>query len=459
MPKQVISSVLHLIGNTPIVEVSSFDTGKCRLFLKLESQNPGGSIKDRIGLAMIDAGEREGKITHGTTLIEATAGNTGLGLALVAAQRGYKLILIIPDKMSQEKILHLKALGAELIITRSDVERGHPEYYQDLAEETARKTPNSYYINQFCNESNARAHEETTGPEIWQQMNGAVDAVVCGIGSGGTMTGLSRYFARVAPQLEMILADPKGSILTDYINSGVMGSAGSWLVEGIGEDFVPPLADLSRVKKSYQITDSESFDLARKLLLQEGIFAGSSSGTLITAALKYCREQTTEKNVVTFVCDSGGKYLSKMYNDFWLAERGFRQNQSFGDLRDLISRDFLKREVVTVKANDSLGAAFARMRLYDISQLPVVDENKVIGIVDESDLLLRAIDDPDVFSRNVQECMTTTLQLIHPSAKLSALIQILNSGLVGIISSDEQFYGLVTKVDVLSFLRRQREDH
>ena len=219
--------VLALIGNTPLVEISRLDTGPCQLFVKLENQNPGGSIKDRIALTMIEAAELEGKLTPGGTLIEATAGNTGLGLALVAARKGYRLLLVIPDKMSQEKIFHLKAMGAEVVMTRSDVGRGHPEYYQDLAERLAQETPNAFYANQFANPANPLAHENGTGPELWEQLDHRLDAVVCGIGSGGTITGLTRFFRRVAPAVSIILADPAGSVLADYINTSTLGQAGS----------------------------------------------------------------------------------------------------------------------------------------------------------------------------------------------------------------------------------------
>ena len=314
---------LDLIGNTPLLRSRRLETGRCELYLKLENQNPGGSIKDRIGLSMIEAAEREGTIRPGSTLVEATAGNTGLGLALVAAQRGYRLLLVIPDKMSREKVSHLKALGAQVVITRSDVVKGHPEYYQDLAEKLARETPDSFYVNQFNNPANPAAHERTTAPEIWEQMEHRVDAVVCGVGSGGTITGLSRFFSRVSPKTEFVLADPAGSVLAGYIETKTVGKAGSWLVEGIGEDFIPPIADLSRVTKAYTITDSESLTTARDLLRQEGVLAGSSTGTLLAAALRYCRESREPKRVVTFVCDTGNKYFSKMYDDVWMAEHGF----------------------------------------------------------------------------------------------------------------------------------------
>ncbi len=453
MPNLV--SVQDLIGNTPLVPVRTLDAGPCELFIKLENANPGGSIKDRIGRSMIEAAERDGKIGPGSTLIEATAGNTGLGLALVAAQKQYRLILVIPDKMSQEKVNHLKALGAEVVMTRSDVGRGHPDYYQDLAEDIARRTPRSFYVNQFSNPANPLAHETTTGPEIWRQTDERLDAVVCGVGSGGTITGLSRYFARVAPHVEMVLADPVGSVLADYVRTGTIGTAGSWLVEGIGEDFIPPIADLSRVREAFQISDAESFETARELLRKEGLLVGSSSGTLVAAALAWCRQQNRPRRVVTFACDSGNKYLSKMYNDFWLADQGLKPRQPTGDLRDLISRRFAERAVVTVGPDDPLNVAYTRMRLYDVSQLPVLRGEQIVGIIDESDLLLAVTDNATTFQRPVQQYMTSRLVTVPPSASLTELRPILAAGQVVIVADDGGFYGLITRVDLLNYLKRQ----
>jgi cystathionine beta-synthase len=449
--------VVNLIGNTPLLELRTFDGGPCRLFVKLESQNPGGSIKDRIGRSMIEAAEHDGKILPGSTLVEATAGNTGLGLALVATQKGYRLILVIPDKMSQEKVIHLKALGAEVVMTRSDVGRGHPQYYQDLAETITRETPHAFYVNQFNNPANPLAHETTTGPEIWEQMGHAVDAVVCGVGSGGTITGLARFFARVAPEVEIVLADPAGSVLADYVETGRTGEAGSWLVEGIGEDFVPPIADLSRVRSAFRISDEESFQTARELLQREGVFAGSSSGTLVAAALRYCRQQSAPKRVVTLICDSGSKYLSKMYNDFWMSDQGVRKDKSYGDLRDLIARRFVEGAVVGVGPDDPLSIAYTRMRLYDVSQLPVLDQTKIVGILDESDLLLAVNSDSGAFREPVRNFMTTRLQTVSPGSRVEDLLPIFSSGRVAIVADGREFYGLITRVDVLSFLRRRQK--
>jgi cystathionine beta-synthase len=319
----VFHSVSDLIGHTPLLQLHKLDTGPCSLFLKLENQNPGGSIKDRVALSMITQAEREGKLKPGGTIIEATAGNTGLGLALIAAQKNYRLILVVPDKMSREKIFHLRALGAQVQLTRSDVNKGHPAYYQDYARRLADETPGAFYIDQFNNEANPLAHATTTAPEIFQQLDGDIDAIVVGVGSGGTLGGLQAWFAEHSPETEFILADPAGSILADQVETGRYGETGSWLVEGIGEDFIPPLAHLEGVRSAYRVTDSEAFATARQLLQVEGILAGSSTGTLLTAALRYCRAQTSPKRVVTFACDSGNKYLSKMFNDDWMRQQGF----------------------------------------------------------------------------------------------------------------------------------------
>ncbi|MCD2518938.1 pyridoxal-phosphate dependent enzyme [Massilia sp. G4R7] len=450
------AALFSLIGDTPLIEVTRIDTGPCQLFLKLESQNPGGSIKDRIGRAMIEQAEHDGHLAPGGTVVEATAGNTGLGLALVARIKGYRVVLVVPDKMAAEKILHLKALGAEIHLTRSDVGKGHPEYYQDYAARLAKEIPGAWFADQFNNPANPRAHETTTGPEIWDQCNHKVDAIVVGVGSSGTLTGLSRYFRKVQPNLEFVLADPQGSILADYVNTGVLRKdAGSWAVEGIGEDFIPGIADLSRVKKAYTIPDEESFGTARLLLQQEGVLGGSSTGTLLAAALRYCREQTRPKRVVTFVCDTGTRYLTKVYSDGWMVDQGLISRPKTGDLRDLIGRRHDAGEVVTLSPIDTLLTAFNRMRNSDLQQLPVVDDGgRLVGLIDESDILLHVTTEPEKFSAPVSSTMTSSLQTLLPSASMGHLREILDRGLTAVIHDGERFYGLITRYDLLNHLRR-----
>ncbi len=450
------NALISLIGNTPIVKINCFNTGKCELYVKLETQNPGGSIKDRIALFMIEDAEEKGLLKAGGTIIEATAGNTGIGLALVAALKGYKIILVIPDKMSREKIFLLKAMGAEIILTRSDVMKGHPQYYQDLAEKISRETPNSFYVNQFANNANVIAHKESTAPEIWEQMNHDVDAIVCGVGSGGTITGISQYFEETNPATEVILADPIGSILTHYINTGeVLTESGSWLVEGIGEDFIPPITDLSKVKKAYAISDKESFLTARKLLSKEGILGGSSCGTLVAAAVKYCQEQSSPKKVVTFICDSGNKYLSKMFNDYWMLDQGFIERKQHGDLRDLIARLHNDGATITVTPEDTLFTSYARMKMYDVSQIPVVEGKKIVGIIDETDLLLAITKNVDLKKKLAKDVIVSKLETLPVNAKIEDTFPIFDKGYTVIVEDQGKFLGIITKIDVINYLRRK----
>jgi cystathionine beta-synthase len=455
---EAYDSVLDLIGNTPIIRINHFDTGPCTLYIKLESQNPGGSVKDRIGLKMIEDAEKAGLISPGATLVEGTAGNTGLGLALVAAQKAYHLVLVIPDKMSQEKISNLKAMGAEVVLTRSDVAKGHPEYYQDLAQSIANEIEGAFFINQFGNPSNPKAHEEVTGPEIWEQMGQDLDAIVLGVGSSGTATGLSHYFQQAAPDLELILADPAGSILAEYVNDGVLSDkTSSWLVEGIGEDFLPTISDFTRISKAYTISDKESMLVGRELLSKEGILAGSSTGTLLAAALKYCREQTQPKKVLTLAADTGNRYLSKMYNDFWMRDQGFLETDQHGDLRDLIARPFESNDTITVGPEEPLANAYSRMKLYDVSQLPVIQKRKIIGFIDESDLLLALAQSSDNFNQPVSSAMVTELASVDVKEPVDELMPIFHRDYVAIVKDGERFLGLITRVDLLNYLRRKAD--
>lgn len=450
------ASALELIGATPMLELTGFDTGPCRLFVKLESANPGGSIKDRVARSMIEAAEADGSLKPGGTIVEATAGNTGLGLAQVGVLKGYKILLVVPDKMSREKIQHLRALGVDVRITRSDVGKGHPEYYQDMAERLAADIPGAIYINQFANPANPKAHETTTGPEILEQMGGDIDAMVVGVGSGGTLTGLGRFFAKASPKTRMVLADPEGSILAPLVNTGKLIEPGSWVVEGIGEDFVPTNCDLSFVSAAYSIPDAESIGVARELLTRAGVLGGSSTGALLAGALRYCREQTEPKRVVTLVCDTGAKYLSKVYNDSWLAEQGLTERTLHGDLRDLIARSPAEGAAVTVGPADTLLTAYNRMRAADVSQLPVLDGGRLIGLIDESDLL-DAVEDskPEKrFSQPVAAAMTAKLDTLQAGDPLEALLPVFERDQVAIVLDGREFVGLITRIDLINYLRR-----
>lgn len=469
------AGVLEMIGNTPMLELQRLDRGSagCRLFGKMELMNPAGSIKDRIGLSMIEAAEKDGRLNPNAdprpTIIEATAGNTGLGLALVGKQRGYSIKFVMPDKMSQEKIQHLRAMGAEVILTRSDVEKGHPEYYQDVAAALARRTPNSMYVNQFGNPDNPKAHYEHTGPEIFRQMEtvGGIDAFVCGVGSGGTLSGVGQYLKERNPDCKIVLADPAGSILAPLVNEGRAVKPGSWLVEGMGEDFVPDICDLKLVDEAISVTDAQAFFAARDLLAREGVLAGSSTGCILHAALVFCRKQTRPMNVVTLICDSGAKYLSKMFNDFWMMDNGFIKREKTNDLRDLIARRHDFGEDHTLSETDPIRNVIKRMGMFGVSQMVVKDRSgKVSGIVDEGDVLIAVQaegqsgedgnGEGSVFDRPVSDFMTRRLETIRPESPISALMPIFRADRVAIVVDTKgEFYGLITKMDMINYLRSQ----
>jgi cystathionine beta-synthase len=404
---------------------------------------------------MIEEAERRGDIKPGDLLVEATAGNTGIGLALVAAQKGYRMLLVLPDKMSQEKIFNLRAMGAEVVLTRSDVAKGHPEYYQDLGKRLAEEK-GAYFINQFGNMDNPLAHEQTTTPEILQQMDGKLDAIVLGVGSSGTVSGICKYLNEHAPDIEVILADPVGSILAEYINTGNLSEkSSSWLVEGIGEDFIPEIADFSRVTKAYSISDAESFAAARELLKVEGLLAGSSTGTLLAAALKYCREQTEAKRVVTFAADTGNKYLSKLYNDFWMEDQGFIEREQHGDLRDLVGRPHGERATITVGPTDVLTTAHNRLRNAGFSQLPVMDEGILVGIVSEETIIGHVFGQPELMNSPVADAMETAFIKLDINTSVNNLVAMLSGQPFAAILDGKEFFGLITRSDVLNYLRRQ----
>ena len=451
---QVYSNVLEMVGRTPMLEVTQIETGRCRLFLKLELMNPGGSIKDRIGISMLEEAETRGDIKPGDMLVEATAGNTGLGLALVAAQKGYQLVLVLPDKMSQEKIFNLRAMGVEVVLTRSDVARGHPEYYQDLGRRIAEEK-GAYFINQFGNPDNPLAHETTTAPEIFEQLNGKVNAIVLGVGSSGTLSGISKYLQEHSPKTELIIADPIGSVVADYVNTGSFGDSSPWLVEGIGEDFIPDIADFTGAAKAYSISDAESFEAARMLLRKEGMLVGSSSGTLLSAALKYCGEQKYAKQVVSFACDTGNKYLSKLFNDFWLEDQGFVTRKSHGDLRDLIGRPHGERATITVGPTDILTTAHNRLRNAGFSQLPVMDDGKLVGIVTEDNIIQYTFGKPELMHATVHEAMQTAFIQVEKDIEIKDLVAMLSVQPYAAVLDGKEFLGLITRSDVLNYLRKQ----
>ncbi|EQD75570.1 cystathionine beta-synthase [mine drainage metagenome] len=453
---KVYQSLLDLIGHTPILEVHGFDLGGSHLFLKLEHMNPGGSIKDRIGVGLIAAAEARGAIRPPGLLVEATAGNTGIALALAALRKGYSLLLIVPDKMSSEKIAQLRAMGAEIRITRSDVPRGHPEHYQDLAERIAHER-GGYYVNQFANPDNPRVHERETGPEIWEQMGGELDVIVLGAGTTGTLTGVGRYLKRQNPKIEVVLADPLGSVLAGYLKTGQLTEKGRWLVEGIGEDHIPPICDLRLVDRAYTIPDHESFAAIRQLLKNTGLLAGTSTGTLLAAALRYAREASAPKRILTLACDTGTRYLSKAFNPDWLYEQGLTPRRNYGDLRDCVSHHYAQGEVASAAPTDSLEIAYRRMRQGEYSQLPVLDGGRLVGLLTEVDLMMALADPARGALCPVRDSLGRAAPELDSQAPLESLIRLLTAEPAVAIRHAQAFYGLATRTDVITHFRRAAE--
>ena len=448
------NSLLEMIGNTPLLEIKNIDVGVCRLFVKMESQNPGGSIKDRVAISIIEQAEKDGLLKPGGTIVEATAGNTGIGLALVGVLKGYKVILVIPDKMSREKILHLKAIGTEIVFTRSDVSKEDPEYYHNIAERIVKETPGAFYANQFGNPANAKAHEETTAPEIWEQMDHNIDAFVAGVGSGGTLSGVGKFFKNVSPSTQIIAADPEGSIIYDAVKKGTFSyEGGSWFVEGIGEDFIPDVLDLSYIDDAVTIPDSKAFKTLDLLLKKEGILAGSSAGTLVAGAIEWCKSQTEPKRVVSLICDTGNKYLSKAFDDAWLSNNGLNVRNLRNDLSDIVVMRADKQQVVSVKENDTVLIAYNRMRNSDFSQLPVLENDKLVGTISEDDILNYCAGNKDGFNQSIDKAMSNNLHKIDCKSSIDDLSSLLNKDSFAMIMEGETFIGIVTKVDLLAYLK------
>jgi len=444
-------TILQSIGHTPLVRLRRMASDVPAIVcVKVESCNPGGSVKDRVGLAMIAEAERKGLLRPGGTIIEATAGNTGVGLAMVAAVKGYRCIFVLPDKMSAEKIRLLKAYGAEVVITPTAVPPDSPDSYNGVAERLAREIPGAWRPNQFANQANPDIHYHTTGPEIWEQTEGRVTVFVSGVGTGGTLTGVGRYLKERNPQLRIIGADPEGSVLSG-------GSPRPWKVEGIGEDFVPRTFNSQLVDEWIRVSDQESFRYARDLSRKEGILAGGSSGTNVAAALRYARRLTPEDLVVTIVCDTGRNYLSKFYDDAWLAENKLTwEEQPTHTIGDLIRRR--SRPLVSIGPEASADEAISLMRSAGISQLPVIQDGKSVGSIQEVTLARLLHDNADPARVTIAEIMARPLPVLDVSVNLDEAYRLLLSGNTGVLAtSQDKVIDIVTRIDLVEYWASQRQ--
>ena len=453
MSSKVINNAVDLIGNTPLLHVKNINTGLCNLYLKLESFNLGGSVKDRPAKNMIETAEKLKLLKKGGTIVEATAGNTGIALSIMALQKGYKMIIVVPDKMTIEKVYHLRALGAEVIITRSDVSKGHPEYYLDVAKKIAIKKK-AFYINQFSNKANVDSHYKMLGPEIYKQLNGKVDAFVAGVGTGGTITGVGKFLKSKIPNFELVLADPKGSILKELIDSGNLSDeVGSWVVEGIGEDFCPPLLEPKLINYAYTISDIDALKTCNYLLQKEGILAGSSSGTLIAAAIKYCKSQKKRKNVVTLVCDAGDKYLRKVYNESWKIREGLQSKKNNNDLTDIVSYLAASNTMPKININSNFELAFKLMNENNLDKVLVENnKGKIIGIIDETNLLKGVM--KYSFKSKVTKYVTTKFKTVSHKLNFKSLFTIFKKVDFVFVNKNRNFIGIISRNDLLCYLKR-----
>ncbi|MCC7359171.1 MAG: cystathionine beta-synthase [Anaerolineales bacterium] len=455
---EIHDNIIGTIGHTPLVRLNRIARGlRCTLAVKVEFFNPGGSVKDRIALNIIEAAEREGRLRPGGTVVEATSGNTGMGLAVVCAIKGYKSVFVMPDKMSGEKIRLLRAFGSKVVITPTAVGPDDPRSYYKVADRIVEETPNSILANQYHNPENPRSHYQTTGPEIWQQTAGQVTDVIIGMGTGGTITGVGRYLKEQNPKVRVVGVDPLGSLLYEAHQLGHMPDdphPKTYKTEGIGEDFLPGAMDLSVVDEVLQVGDKETFLTTRRLVREEGIFCGGSSGTAVAAALRYCRNLGPDRLVVVILPDSGSRYLSKVFDDDWMRENGFLESAWAGaTAADVLALKEL-RELIAARPDDRVSAVVRRLKDHDISQMPVLGEaGEFLGLVNEVDLLNHLVLGPTRGPDDtIAQLVRTDVATLGPDAPLEALMSVFVNRQVAVVMEDGRVSGILTKIDILDYL-------
>lgn len=455
------NNIMETIGQTPLVRLNSVVSGlPCTMLAKVEFFNPGGSVKDRIGWKIIEDAEKDGRLQPGGTIVESTSGNTGVGLAIAAAIKGYRCIFVMPDKMSQEKILLLRAFGARVVVTPTAVEPEDPRSYYSVANRLVEETPNAILANQYHNPVNPQAHYETTGPEIWAQTGGKITHFVAGMGTGGTISGVARYLKEQDPAVQIVGVDPIGSILYELHRSGEYTKAEGYKVEGIGEDFLPSTLNLKLVDHVVQVNDRESLLMTRRLVREEGIFAGGSCGSAVAGAIKYAREQQlgADDVVVIILPDSGSRYLSKVFDDDWMRENGFLQ-RGWDEVRASdIQASKLDGRLFTARSTDLMVDVVATLKDHNISQLPVVDENgRLQGIVTEIDLLnhMLHMDHVHRADETIESMVDPHVTTVSPNTSLEKLMGLFSQQTAVVITVDSHVRGVLTKIDILDYLSHQ----
>ena len=456
------SSILDMVGRTPMLEINQIDTGPCRLFLKLELMNPGGSIKDRIGYWLIEDAERNDRLKPGGTIIEGTSGNTGVGLAIASAIKGYKCIFVLPDKMSEEKIKNLRAFGAKVIVTPTAVEPEDPKSYYSVSKRLATDTPNSIYIDQYNNLANRDCHYQITGPEILEQFPD-IDVLIAGIGTGGTICGNGLYFKENKPGVEIVAVDPVGSIVYDKFKTGKDVPAQNYTIEGIGEDFIPDNYDFSVIDDMIQVEDKESFLMTRELLVKEGIYSGVSSGSAVVGAIRWIKEQGNRmkgKKVLIILPDSGNRYLSKVYDDAWMREAGFLEEPSLGTVQDLIvTLQMDPHGVVSAQTTEKVSTVIEMMKEKGISQLPVSDDHGYIkGLVTEASILSALYEERCQPGDAIESLVDTSIEFVNQSDGIEKISSLVAAGRTPLVMDPDTGtpVAVLTKIDLLSYLSQGR---
>ena len=448
------NNILETFCNTPMIRLNRISRGiQADLYVKADYLNPGGSVKDRIGVSMIDDAERRGLLKPGGTIIEGTSGNTGMGLALVAAVRGYKVVFTITDKQSKEKVDLLKAFGAEVIVCPTAVEPEDPRSYYSVAKKLASEIPNSYYPNQFENPMNPEAHYRTTGPEIWRDTGGHITHFVCGLGTGGTISGVGRYLKEQNPAIKIIGVDPIGSLYYEYVKTGKVGKAATYVVEGIGEDIFPGTMDFKVLDDILQINDEECFVVARRLARMEGIFTGGSGGGCVSAALRLASQCKKGDFIVAFLPDTGTRYLSKIYNDEWMRDHGYADTEVALTAADIVRTKHANgkpREMIIAQPYQTVFHALHTMQTKDISQLPVFEEKNLIGAIYEDQILNLALQGKDLRKLVIREVMSPPLPIIPRDAPVERVTHMLShSGPAVFVEMQSGEFEILTKFDLM----------
>ncbi len=447
------NNVIELIGNTPLVKLNNITKGfKAQVFAKVEYQNPGGSIKDRIGISMIERAEKDGSLKPGGTIIEATSGNTGIGLALCAAVKGYKCIFVMTSKVAEEKRNYLKALGAEVVIQPMTAKPDDPENYVNVAKRLATEIPNSVFMYQYSNPGNNEAHYSTTGPEIWRDTEGKVTHFVSGVGTTGTIVGAGKYLKEQNPNIQVIGSDPYGSIYKTYKETGDIPEAIPYLVEGVGQECLPSIADFQWIDKIYNVSDRDSIDMCRRLGREEGIFVGGSTGTIAYTAIKLASELDENAIVVFIVCDTGERYLTKYHNEKWLREKKLLNPDELnvGDIFDTKKTNGVP-QLVSVNSGNKVYEALELMTQYNISNVPVIDGDNCVGSLNETDVISKVMNDSSVGGKEVKTVMGDKLTSLETTDEFRKALDILKDKHAVLVSEHGCPVGILSRYDVLDF--------